>query len=128
MAKNRSGHRPGGGIASRQHVEKPIRQGAPRERIRHAGVAQIGQRQGNHITNQGATTYGGINPFGAGQGYPSELGNKVALNVGAGGPGKGRTLHGQAGSQGCHGEVARGNPPPSGELFPGWYNKAEKEN
>jgi hypothetical protein len=33
MAKNRSGHRPGGGIASRQHVEKPIRQGASRERI-----------------------------------------------------------------------------------------------
>ena len=48
MAK---GHKPGGGIASRQRVEKPIRQGAPRERVRHAGVAQIGQRQGDHITD-----------------------------------------------------------------------------
>jgi hypothetical protein len=120
MAKNRSGHRPGGGIASRQRVEKPIRQGAARERVIPAGVAQIGQRQGNHVTNRGATEYGGINPFGAGQGYPSKLGNEVALNVGKGGPGTGRKIY-SCGTQGVQGAVDRGNPlPKAKELWPGW--------
>jgi hypothetical protein len=40
--------------------------------------------------------------------------------VGKGGCGTGRTLYGQAGSQGTHGTPDRGNPPPTGELFPGW--------
>jgi hypothetical protein len=115
------GHRPGGGIKSRQHVETKVKTGAPRERIRHSGVAQIGQRVGNHVTNQGATGYGGINPFGAGQGYPSRLGNELALNVGGGGPGKGYKQYGQSGSQGCHGTPAKGDPMPKAkELWPGW--------
>jgi hypothetical protein len=29
-------------------------------------------------------------------------------------------LHGQAGSQGCHGAPAQGNPMPVGEIFPGF--------
>jgi len=45
-----------------------------------------------------ASGYGGINAFGAGQGFPSELGNKVALNVGKGAPGAGRTIY-KSGSQ-----------------------------
>jgi hypothetical protein len=67
MAKNQ-------GIKSRNLVHKPVRTGAPRERIRHAGVAQIGQRQGNHVTNKGSTGYGGVSLI-AGTGFPSELGN-----------------------------------------------------
>ena len=114
------GHRPGGRIKSRTVVEKGVRTGSPRERIRHSGVAQIGVRVGNHVTNQGATGYGGINPFGAGQGYPSELGNKVALNVGGGGPGKGREVM-RTGTQGCHGAPAKGDPTPkANSLWPGW--------
>jgi hypothetical protein len=78
---------------------------------------------GNHITEQGATGYGGINPFGASQGYPSELGNKVALNVGKGGPGTGRKIYG-CGTQGVQGEAAHGNPTPKAkELWSGWGNK-----
>jgi hypothetical protein len=115
-------HKPGGGIASRQRKEVGIRQGQPRERVRHAGVAQIGQRVGNHFTNRGASDYGGIKPFGAGQGYPSELGNKLALNVGTGGPGKGRTVH-ACGSQGMTGAPSAGNPMPAKELWPGWERK-----
>ena len=36
------------------------------------------------------------------------VGNSVALNVKGGGPGTGRTLYGQSGSQGCHGQPAQG--------------------
>jgi hypothetical protein len=39
------------------------------------------------------------------------LGNQKALNVGQGGPGKGRDVH-KTGSQGQQGAVAPGNPPP----------------
>jgi hypothetical protein len=73
--------------------------------------------QGDHVT-----TYGG-----AGTGYKGErlhnpsknfnpvpYGNEVALNVGKGGCGTGRTLYGQAGSQGTHGAPAPGNPQPKG--------------
>jgi hypothetical protein len=123
MTKSKAGgHRPGGGIASKQHVRKPVRTGQQRERVVPAGVAQIGQRQGNHVTNKGSTGYGGANLL-AGTGYPSKLGNQVALNVGKGGCGTGRTLYGQAGSQGCHGAPAQGNPKPAGTLFPGWERK-----
>jgi hypothetical protein len=36
------------------------------------------------------------------------MGNKVALNVGKGGPGAGRTLYGKSGVQGQHGSVNPG--------------------
>jgi hypothetical protein len=115
------GHKPGGGIKSRNVAEKGVRTGAPRERIRHSGVAQIGQRVGNHVTNQGATGYGGINPFGAGQGYPSELGNTLAARTVCG-PGGSREVM-RSGSQGMTGAPAKGNPKPAGTLFPGWERK-----
>jgi hypothetical protein len=116
MAK---GHKAAGGIKSRNVVKKPVRVGQPRERIRHSGVAQIGQRVGDHVTNQGATGYGGINPFGAGQGYPSELGNSLAAATKCG-PGGSREVM-RSGSQGMTGAPAQGNPMPKAKaLFPGW--------
>jgi len=115
------GHRPGGGIKSRVNVERPVRTGASRERIRPSGVAQIGQRVGNHVTNQGATGYGGINSFGAGQGYPSELGNTLAAATKCG-PGGSREVM-RSGSQGMTGAPAKGDPKPAGTLFPGWERK-----
>jgi len=87
------GHKPGGGIQSRQKREVGNRTGAPRERIRPTGVAQYGQAQGDHVTEQGATGYGGVKAHTGKPGYQSELGNKVALNVGGGGPGTGRTTY-----------------------------------
>jgi hypothetical protein len=110
-----------GGIKSRVNVERPVRTGAPRERIRHSGVAQIGQRVGNHVTNQGATGYGGINPFGAGQGYRSELGNSLAVETQCG-PGGSREVM-RSGSQGMTGAPAKGNPPPAGNALAGWERK-----
>jgi hypothetical protein len=40
------------------------------------------------------------------------FGNQVALNVKGGGPGTGRTLHGQSGTQGTHGPTNPGSPRP----------------
>src|SRR5262249_32267872 len=54
MARNskaNAGHRPGGGIASRQHVEKPVRTGQRAEAISEKGTSQIGSAMGNHATD-----------------------------------------------------------------------------
>jgi hypothetical protein len=116
------GHKPGGGIASKQHVRKPVRTGAAREHIQKAGVAQLGQMQGNHATNKGATNYKGVGLIGPKSPISVPLGNEVALNVGGGGPGTGRTIY-KTGTQCMTGAPAQGNPPPAGELFPGWSAK-----
>src|SRR5215469_6083453 len=92
------GHKPGGGIQSKNKREVGNRTGAPQERIRPTGVAQYGQAQGNHFTEPGRdgrmnSGYGGVKAHTNMPGYQSELGNKVALNVGGGGPGTGRTIY-----------------------------------
>jgi hypothetical protein len=113
------GHKPAGGIRSKTVVHKPVRTGAQRERVIPAGAAQIGQRQGNHITNKGSTGYGGVSLL-AGTGYPSKLGNEVALNVGKGGAGTGRKVYG-CGTQGVTGAPDPGSPLPKAKaLWPGW--------
>jgi hypothetical protein len=120
------GHKPGGGIASRQHVEKGVRYGQGAMKADLRGVSQIGESMGSHITEKSKELKNVIKPLrsGAMGGMGSvPLGNQIAGNVGSGGPGKGRTLYGQAGSQGQHGAVASGNPRPKGELFPGWPAK-----
>jgi hypothetical protein len=53
--------------------------------------------------------YGGNAPTNAAQ----KLGNEVALNVGKGGPGAGRTMYGKSGSQQQYGSPA-GQPKPQG--------------
>jgi hypothetical protein len=63
---------------SKNVVRRNANTGAPRERIRHAGVAQIGVTVGNHVTEQDSTAYHGVKPMGAGAGFPSQLGNAVA--------------------------------------------------
>jgi len=92
------------------------RQGQQKKRVIPAGIAQLGQKQGNHFTN-GSTgrkesSYGGVTSFG-GTGYRSELGNEAALNC-AGNkakPGCDRTIY-KSGSMGTHGAPASGNPMP----------------
>lgn len=58
-----------------------------------AGVAQLGQRQGNHVTEQGSTQYGGVDMAG-GKGYEPPQGPSQRSGVGGG-----RDIH-RAGSQG----------------------------
>jgi len=57
-----------------------------------AGVAQLGQRQGNHVTNRGSTGYGGVD-MAAGKGYEPPKGPSQRSGVGGG-----RDIH-PAGSQ-----------------------------
>jgi hypothetical protein len=106
-----SGNQKGGGYGSRQHVEKPVRTGTGSRGTNPGGVGQLGQSQGSHVTRGQESSYRG-EPLHSGRSFqPVPFGNEVALNVGKGGCGTGRTLYGQSGSQGLHGGVAPGNAP-----------------
>jgi hypothetical protein len=92
--------RTGGGINFNKNVAVGVRRGAPATGVRPAGLSQFGSAIGNHATGSakalrgGAEKYSGAGPAGGGQ----KLGNEVALNVGKGGPGTGRTVM-RSGSQ-----------------------------
>jgi hypothetical protein len=110
---SKSGNQPGGGYGSRQHVEKPIRTGSGSRGTNPGGVGQLGQIQGSHVTRGEESNYRG-DPLHSGRSFqPVPFGNEVALNVGGGGPGKGRDVH-ASGSQGVHGGTNPGNPRPQG--------------
>jgi len=55
----RSGHRPGGGIASRVNVSPSVRTGTGSRGTRPAGVAMFGQMQGTHTTHNKESNYRG---------------------------------------------------------------------
>ena len=110
-----SGNQKGGGYGSRQHVEKPIRTGSGSRGTNPGGVGQLGNMQGSHVTRGEESNYRG-DPLHSGKSFqPVKFGNELATNIGKGGPGTGRTLYGQSGSQGCHGQPASGNPPAQGK-------------
>lgn len=124
MAKSKSsGHRPGGGIKSRVNVEKSVRTGSGARAIVPAGASQLGARQGNHITQGGSTSYGGVDLYSNGHGYnKSKYGNEMALNCAGpkAGPGCDREVM-PSGGQGTHGAVNKGNPMPKAKpLWEGW--------
>jgi hypothetical protein len=107
MAKRNSSGA-GGGINSRQRVEKPVKYGVNARAINERGVSQIGQSMGNHITEgrrkvDGAVekVRGELRPAGGPGGI--KLGNELAGNVGKGGPGVGREVM-RSGAQGVHGQ------------------------
>src|SRR5215469_12898723 len=104
----------GGGYHSRQHVEKPVKTGTGSKGTRPAGVAMFGQMQGSHVTHGKDSDYRGEKLHNDKSFQPVPFGNAVALNVGKGGCGTGRTLYGQAGSQGTHGATNPGSPRPQG--------------
>src|SRR5262245_38486111 len=112
MAMKGSG---GGGFGSRQHIEKPVKTGTGSHGTRPGGAASLGQAYGSHVTTHGGSDTGYRGPkFHNGKSFqPVKFGNEVALNVGAGGCGTGRTLYGQAGSQATHGATNPGNPRPN---------------
>jgi hypothetical protein len=84
MAKARSG----GGITSTKNVRPPVKAGPPSaNKINPGGAAQLGSAEYQNPT-----------PLKAGTMPKVPLGNAVALNVGKGGPGAGRSVH-RAGSQ-----------------------------
>ena len=108
----------GGGIRSKNVTRQPVRYGERAREMHPKGVSQIGTQRANHSTNSSKIlrkdiepVRGELKPSGGPGGVP--LGNEVAKNVGKGGPGAGRVLYGQSGSQGQHGPVA-GSPKPAG--------------
>jgi hypothetical protein len=113
MAKNQ-------GIRSRNKREVGVRTGQRREHIQKAGVAQLGQRQGDHATNKsGSTGYTGVSLIGPKHPISVPLGNEVSAKTQCG-PGGSREVM-KSGSQGVQGPVNRGDPMPKAkELWPGW--------
>jgi hypothetical protein len=112
MAMKGSG---GGGYGSRPHTEQSVRTGSGSHSTRPAGTAQIGLMYGDKVTHvKGSTGYTGEKLHSSERNFqPVKFGNEVALNVGKGGCGTGRTLYGQAGSQGTHGATNPGSPRPN---------------
>src|SRR5262249_27604159 len=90
MATHRSGHRPAGGLHSRnvRHVTAPKVE--PRAHARNpARVAQYGQMQGSHITHGKESSYRGEPDF-TRSGYSPPQGPTSFNNIG---PGGGRTIY-----------------------------------
>jgi hypothetical protein len=108
----RTGKGSGGGIGMNKNVQPNVRTGAGSRSARPAGVAQIGQSQGSHVTANKDTTYRGEPLHNQRNFQPVKFGNEVALNVGPGGCGTGRTIY-KTGTQTQHGGVA-GTTKPTG--------------
>jgi len=105
----------GGGINTRPHVRTPIKAGPPNTKIiSPAAASRQGLSQGDHVT-EGGTVKRPYDPLVAGTRPQVPSGNQVALNAAGSkaGPGAGRILHGQSGSQGQHGPANPGNPIPT---------------
>jgi hypothetical protein len=94
MAKSHSG-------GGRTEVRTPVRTGRAASGVSAGDAARIGRK--THTPVPAERT-----PMPAGGSAP--LGNQVALNVGRGGPGAGRTVL-RTGSQGTHGPVNAGLSP-----------------
>ena len=109
----RSGVGSGGGHGSKNIVHKPVRTGSGSKSTSPGAVGQIGQSQGSHVTNKDETGYLGEIFHKPPNFQPVKFGNEVALNVGKGGCGTGRTIY-KTGSQDQHGQPAQGNPPSQG--------------
>jgi hypothetical protein len=104
------GHKPAGGPKSKNVTEPRVRTGSGSKGISEGWVSQRGNKVGNHITDDKNTGYRGEPKFTGKNFQPVKFGNEVALNVGKGGCGTGRTLYGQSGSQGTHGATNPGKP------------------
>src|SRR5262249_53256964 len=108
-------HKPWGGPSSKNVVRPNVRTGTGSRGPRPAGTAMIGIMYGDKATHGDpkGTGYRGERLHNDRSFQPVPFGNQVALNVGKGGCGTGRTLYGQAGSQGTHGAPNPGNPRPN---------------
>jgi hypothetical protein len=92
MAQNRMGHKPGGGLHSRNVRHSTAPKVEPRaKRIREPAVAQIGGSYGDHVTNtKGPGTGWRPGSIYGGKGYSNPVG---PTNMALSGPGSGRTIY-----------------------------------
>lgn len=121
----RSGSGSGGGHGSKNIVHPSVRTGSGSKSTNPGGVGQIGQSQGSHVTNKGDTGYRGEIFHKPPNFQPVKFGNEVALNVGSGGCGTGRTIH-KTGSQGLTG--SGGAPEPAGRDILSEYGPDSKRS
>jgi hypothetical protein len=110
----RSGKGSGGGPGMNKIVRPGVRTGAAREHIHPGGVAQLGQKVGDHTRN-GSTGYRGEPLDGPKQPISVKLGNEVAKATVAG-PGGSRTVM-RTGAQGLHGSADPGKPTPRRDIL-----------
>jgi hypothetical protein len=104
-----TGHKPGGGLHSRNVRHTTAPKVEPRARqIREPAVAQIGGNYGDHVT-RGDSSGWRPGPLYGGKGYNNPVG---PTNMALSGPGAGREVM-RSGGQGCHGEVAGTRPAPA---------------
>ena len=104
----------GGGYGSSKVVHPGIKSGSPNlTAYSPRGISQLGYSPGSTLSKTGAfTTQNSALPLSDGQRRDFvPMGNQLATNVGKGGPGAGRTLYGQSGTQSVHGSVAQGQSP-----------------
>src|SRR5262249_42178126 len=95
----------GGGILGNKNVKVGVKAGPAHTNVMSpAGASQLGTAMANRKS---------VEALQRGTAGQVPLGNAVATNVGAGGPGTGRTTY-ASGSQGTHGSVDRGEPRPAG--------------
>jgi hypothetical protein len=97
------------GSMSRNNKEVKVRTGVGGRIVNERAVSQIGQTLGNHVTEKSAKGNPVEKMYGA-KTQPVKFGNEIALNVGGGGPGKGRNLWGKSGTNCTTGPVAPGVP------------------
>jgi hypothetical protein len=104
----------GGGISSRVVKQVDIKSGSPNlTAYSPRGVSQIGAAQGSRLDRAGSfTTRNSALPYSDGQRKDFvPLGNSLTNNIGPGGPGSGRVLYGQGGTQQMHGAPVQGQSP-----------------
>ena len=123
----RSGTGSGGGHGSKNVTRPSVRTGSGSHSTSPGGVGQIGQSQGSHVTNKDETGYRGEIFHKPPNFQPVKFGNEVALNVGKGGCGTGRTIY-STGSQDQHGQPAQGNPQPAGRDILSSYGPESKRS
>jgi hypothetical protein len=98
----------GGGITSNKLVHPGVKSGSPNlNAYSPRGVSQLGYSPGSTLSKTGAfTTQNSALPLSEGQMRDFvPMGNALTNNVGKGGPGTGRTLYGQGGTQATHGDL-----------------------
>ena len=110
----------GGGINSRVVKQVDIKSGSPSlTAYSPRGVSQIGASQGSMLSKAGSfTSRNSAVPLSEGQKRDFvSLGNSLTNNIGAGGPGTGRTLYGQGGTQAVHGAPVAGSTPAARDIL-----------
>ena len=116
MAKSNAG----GGANSRQ-VRPGQKLGATATGIRPSYPDTLGNMRGSHVTDRGDLPYNPIPMQTVKPPISVPLGNAVATNVGAGGPGKGREIH-RTGTQMQYGAATSSRPAPTGaDPLAAWF-------